>query len=150
MKTDIEIARETKLENIRDIAARVGFPDEEVFNYGKYIAKVPYKLIDDAKVKKNHLILVTAITATKAGVGKTTVSIGLGMGLNHIGKNAIFARNLFGGLIEYNVVHDTAKYCVSGNTIVTRSVDGTVIQYNEGYRNLARGRDSDGKLQDGL
>ena len=91
MKTDIEIARETKLENIRDIAARVGFPDDEVFNYGKYIAKVPYKLIDDNKVKKNHLILVTAITATKAGVGKTTVSIGLGMGLNHIGKNAIIA-----------------------------------------------------------
>ena len=91
MKTDIEIARETKLENIRDIAARVGFPDDEVFNYGKYIAKVPYTLIDDSKVKKNHLILVTAITATKAGVGKTTVSIGLGMGLNHIGKNAIIA-----------------------------------------------------------
>ena len=91
MKTDIEIARETKLENIRDIAARVGFPDDEVFNYGKYIAKIPYKLIDDNKVKKNHLILVTAITATKAGVGKTTVSIGLGMGLNHIGKNAIIA-----------------------------------------------------------
>ena len=69
--------------------------------------------------------------------------------ISHIGKNAIFARNLFGGLIEYNVVHDTAKYCVSGNSIVTRSVDGTVIQYNEGYRNLARGRDSDGKIQDG-
>lgn len=69
--------------------------------------------------------------------------------ISHIGKNAIFARNLYGGLIEYNVVHDTAKYCVSGNSIVTRSVDGTVIQYNEGYRNLARERDSDGKLQDG-
>jgi hypothetical protein len=69
--------------------------------------------------------------------------------ISHIGKNAIFARNLFGGLIENNVVHDTAKYCVSGNSIVTRSVDGTVIQYNEGYRNLARERDSDGKLQDG-
>ena len=69
--------------------------------------------------------------------------------ISHIGKNAIFARNLLGGLIEHNVVHDTAKYCVSGNTIVTRSVDGTVIQYNEGYRNLARGRDSDGKFQDG-
>ena len=69
--------------------------------------------------------------------------------ISHIGKNAIFARNLFGGLIEYNVVHDTAKYCVSGNSIVTRSVDGTVIQYNEGYRNLARARDEDGKLQDG-
>ena len=78
MKSDIEIARETKLKNIREVAAGVGFPDEEVFNYGKYIAKIPYKLIDDKKVAKNHLILVTAITATKAGVGKTTVSIGLG------------------------------------------------------------------------
>ena len=91
MKTDIEIARETELKNIREIAAQVGFPDDEVFNYGKYIAKVPYKLIDEKKVAKNHLILVTAITATKAGVGKTTVSIGLGMGLNHIGKKAIIA-----------------------------------------------------------
>ncbi len=69
--------------------------------------------------------------------------------ISHIGKNAIFARNLYGGVIEHNVVHDTAKYCVSGNTIVTRSVDGTVIQYNEGYRNLARARAGDGKLQDG-
>ena len=69
--------------------------------------------------------------------------------ISHIGKNAIFARNLLGGLIEHNIVHDTAKYCVSGNSIVTRSVDGTVIQYNEGYRNLARARDEDGKLQDG-
>ena len=91
MKTDIEIARETKLKNIREIAAKVGFPEEELFNYGKYIAKVPYQLIDEKKVAKNHLILVTAITATKAGVGKTTVSIGLGMGLNHIGKKAIIA-----------------------------------------------------------
>ena len=68
--------------------------------------------------------------------------------ISHIGKNAIFARNLFGGLIEHNIVHDTAKYCVSGNSIVTRSVDGTVIQYNEGYRNLAKPRE-DGKIQDG-
>ncbi|MBQ2364645.1 MAG: formate--tetrahydrofolate ligase, partial [Alistipes sp.] len=47
MKTDIEIARETKLKNIREVAANVGFPDDEIFNYGKYIAKIPYKLIDD-------------------------------------------------------------------------------------------------------
>ena len=91
MKSDIEIARSIKLKNIREVAAGVGFPDEEVFNYGKYVAKIPYKLIDDKKVAKNHLILVTAITATKAGVGKTTVSIGLGMGLNRIGKRAIIA-----------------------------------------------------------
>ncbi|MBR6656137.1 MAG: formate--tetrahydrofolate ligase [Alistipes sp.] len=91
MKSDIEIARSVKLKNIREIAAQVGFPEDEVFNYGKYIAKIPYKLIDDKKVKKSHLILVTAITATKAGVGKTTVSIGLGMGLNRIGKRAMIA-----------------------------------------------------------
>ena len=91
MKSDIEIARSVKLQNIREIAAKVGFPEEEVFNYGKHIAKIPYKLIDDKKAKKSHLILVTAITATKAGVGKTTVSIGLGMGLNRIGKRAMIA-----------------------------------------------------------
>ena len=68
MKTDIEIARETKLKNIREIALEAGFPEDEVFNYGKYIAKIPYKLIDEKKVAKSHLILVTAITATKAGV----------------------------------------------------------------------------------
>ncbi len=91
MKSDIEIARSVKLKNIREIAAEVGFPEESVFNYGKHIAKIPYTLIDSKKIAKNHLILVTAITATKAGVGKTTVSIGLGMGLNRIGKRAIIA-----------------------------------------------------------
>ena len=91
MKSDIEIARSVKLQDIREVAAKVGFPEDEVFNYGKHIAKIPYKLIDDKKVKKSHLILVTAITATKAGVGKTTVSIGLGMGLNRIGKRAMIA-----------------------------------------------------------
>ena len=91
MKSDIEIARSVKLQDIREIAAKVGFPENEVFNYGKHIAKIPYKLIDSKKVNKSHLILVTAITATKAGVGKTTVSIGLGMGLNRIGKRAMIA-----------------------------------------------------------
>ena len=91
MKSDIEIARSIKLKNISEIAAEVGFPQEELYHYGKHIAKIPYQLIDDKKVCKSHLILVTAITATKAGVGKTTVSIGLGMGLNRIGKRAIIA-----------------------------------------------------------
>ena len=91
MKSDIEIARSIKLKNISEIAAEVGFPQEELYHYGKHIAKIPYQLIDDKKVNKSHLILVTAITATKAGVGKTTVSIGLGMGLNRIGKRAIIA-----------------------------------------------------------
>ena len=67
MKTDIEIARETTLKNIKEVAAQVGFPEDEGFNNGKYSAKVPYKLLDDHKVAQSHLILVTAITATKAG-----------------------------------------------------------------------------------
>lgn len=69
--------------------------------------------------------------------------------INYIGKNAIFARHLYGGLIEYNVIHDTAIHCVSGNTIVTSFVHGTIIQYNEGYLNRAKPREKDGKIQDG-
>ena len=80
MKSDTEIADSTVLEEIDTIARKAGIPVENLFHYGPYIAKVPLKLIDDHKAKKSHLILVTAITATKAGVGKTTVSIGLGMG----------------------------------------------------------------------
>ena len=91
MKSDTEIADSTVLEEIDTIARKASIPVENLFHYGPYIAKVPLKLIDDHKAKKSHLILVTAITATKAGVGKTTVSIGLGMGLNHIGKKAIIA-----------------------------------------------------------
>ena len=78
MKSDTEIADSTVLEEIDTIARKAGIPVENLFHYGPYIAKVPLKLIDDHKAKKSHLILVTAITATKAGVGKTTVSIGLG------------------------------------------------------------------------
>lgn len=69
--------------------------------------------------------------------------------INYIGKNAIFVRHLYGGVIENNVIHDTAIYCVSGNTIVTSYVDGTVIQYNEGYRNMAKVNENTNKLQDG-
>ena len=64
MKTDIEIARETKLKNIREVAAQVGFPDEEVFNYGKYIAKVPYKLIDEKKVAKSQAFCRVVLNGT--------------------------------------------------------------------------------------
>jgi len=91
MKTDIEIARGVKLEKIKKIATGIGIPEDEVLNYGKYIAKIPIHLIDEEKVKKNNLILVTAITPTKAGIGKTTVSIGLALGLTKIGKKAIVA-----------------------------------------------------------
>lgn len=91
MKSDIEIARSTELKKIKEVAESVGIPREEVENYGQYIAKLPEHLIDEEKVKQSNLILVTAITATKAGIGKTTVSIGLALGLNKIGKKAIVA-----------------------------------------------------------
>lgn len=91
MKTDIEIARETRLEPIKEVADRIGISEDLLEPYGKYIAKVPCETIDQEKVDKSNLILVTAITPTKAGIGKTTVSIGLALGLNKIGKNAIVA-----------------------------------------------------------
>lgn len=91
MRTDIEIARETPLKKIKEVATEIGIPREEVQNYGRYIAKVPIHLIDEQKIKKHKLILVTAITPNKAGVGKTTVSIGLALGLNRIGEKAIVA-----------------------------------------------------------
>lgn len=91
MKSDIEIARECKLAPITEIAAKLNIPESELEQYGKYVAKVPEKLIDDEKVKQSNLILVTAITPTKAGIGKTTVSIGLALGLNKINKKAVVA-----------------------------------------------------------
>ncbi len=91
MKSDIEIARSIELKKIKQVAENIGIPREEVENYGRYIAKIPEHLIDEEKVKQSNLILVTAITATKAGIGKTTVSIGLALGLNKIGKKAIVA-----------------------------------------------------------
>lgn len=91
MKSDIEIARSIELKKIKKVAMDADIPLEHISNYGRYIAKVDEKLIDDEKVKNNNLILVTAITPTKAGIGKTTVSIGLALGLNKIGKKAIVA-----------------------------------------------------------
>lgn len=91
MKTDIEIAREVKLKPIDEIASEIGISSSDIEQYGKFIAKVPGSLINKEKVKKSKLILVTSITPNKAGIGKTTVSIGLALGMKKIGKNAILA-----------------------------------------------------------
>lgn len=91
MKTDSEIAHEAKLNLIGDIARQIHIPEDDLEPYGKYMAKVPYTLIDDEKVKKSNLILVTSITPTKTGNGKTTVSVGLALGMNRIGKKTIVA-----------------------------------------------------------
>ncbi|MDR0230278.1 MAG: formate--tetrahydrofolate ligase [Flavobacteriaceae bacterium] len=91
MKTDIEIARESELKRIQDVAQSIGVNEEELIPYGKYMAKVPLSEMNPENINKSNLILVTSITPTKAGIGKTTVSIGLALGLNKIGKKAIVA-----------------------------------------------------------
>ena len=91
MKSDIQIARECELKPIGDIASQLGINPEQIEPYGRYMAKVPVELIDEERVRQSRLILVTAISPTKAGIGKTTVSIGLTLGLNKIGKKAVVA-----------------------------------------------------------
>ena len=76
---------------IKDVAESIGIDREEVIGFGRHMAKIPVGLIHQEKVDQSNLVLVTAITATKAGIGKTTVSIGLALGLNKIGKKAIVA-----------------------------------------------------------
>lgn len=88
MKSDIEIARETQLKPISEVAEAMGIAPESIENYGKYIAKIP---LSQSGPQRGKLVLVTAITATKAGIGKTTVSIGLALGLNKLGKKAVVA-----------------------------------------------------------
>ncbi|KLI61185.1 formate--tetrahydrofolate ligase [Brachyspira hyodysenteriae] len=92
MKTDIEIAQECKLERIEKIAEKLNLTDDDYEVYGKYKAKIELSLLNKLKDKKDgKLVLVTAITPTPAGEGKSTVTIGLTQGLNKIGKNAVAA-----------------------------------------------------------
>lgn len=91
MKTDIEIAHEIALEKISKVAHEIGISKDTIISHGPYIAKIPITLIEKKKIRHSKLILVTAITPTKAGIGKTTVSIGLSLGLNKIGINAAVA-----------------------------------------------------------
>ena len=87
--TDIEIAQSVKPLHIKNIAEKIGITENDLELYGKYKAKLPLHFIDEEKIKSSKLILVTALTPTPAGEGKTTVSIGLNEGLNKIGKKSI-------------------------------------------------------------
>jgi len=100
--TDLEIAQKAAIRHIKEIAAKLSIPADDLEYYGKYKSKLPLKLIDEHKVATSNLILVTAISPTPAGEGKTTVSIGLSDGLNRIGKNAMV------------VLVDTSLGCVFG------------------------------------
>jgi len=92
MKTDIEIAREAKMIPIAEVANRLGLSDDDIELYGKYKCKITEDYLRSLKDKEDgKLVLVTAINPTPAGEGKTTTSIGLAMGLNRLGKNAVLA-----------------------------------------------------------
>lgn len=86
--TDIEIAQAKELQHIKHIASKLQIGEDDLEMYGKYKAKLPLNLINEEKIKENNLVLVTALTPTPAGEGKTTVSIGLTEGLNKVGKQA--------------------------------------------------------------
>lgn len=89
MKTDLEIALAADIKPIKEIGLALGLQEEQLEYFGRYKAKIPLSLIDEDKIKKSNLILVSAINPTPAGEGKTTVSIGLSDGLNKIGKKSI-------------------------------------------------------------
>jgi formate--tetrahydrofolate ligase len=89
MSTDIEIARTAKIKPVSEIAEKLGLPSDDLNYYGKYKAKIPLKYINEEKIAKSKLVLVSAISPTPAGEGKTTTSVGLTEGLNRIGKKAM-------------------------------------------------------------
>ena len=91
MKTDSEIAQSVALAPIGQVAEALGIDPAEIEPYGRHMAKISERLIDAERVRRSRLILVTAITPTRAGIGKTTVSIGLALGLNRIGRKAVVA-----------------------------------------------------------
>ena len=92
MKTDIQIAQEAVLEPISDVAASLGLDGESLIPYGKYKAKVDHRLVKKLAEKKDaKVILVTAISPTPAGEGKTTTSVGLADALHRMGKNVVLA-----------------------------------------------------------
>jgi len=91
MKSDIEISRESKMLPISDIAKGLNIPDESLIPYGKTKAKVDLKELNPEKIKQSNLVLVTAISPTKAGVGKTVTTVSAALGLNKIGKKCVAA-----------------------------------------------------------
>ncbi|MGJ3235278.1 formate--tetrahydrofolate ligase [Marivirga sp.] len=84
--TDLEIANKSKLKPIQEIAQKLGIVADDLEMYGKYKAKLPLNIIDETKIDQSNLILVSAISPTPGGEGKTTMSIGLSEGLNQLGK----------------------------------------------------------------
>ncbi|NLB88438.1 MAG: formate--tetrahydrofolate ligase, partial [Syntrophomonadaceae bacterium] len=92
MKSDIQIAQETTMQPIIEVAKKIGLTEDDLELYGKYKAKVSLDVWERVKDRPNgKLVLVTAINPTPAGEGKTTTTVGLGQALNRIGKTAVIA-----------------------------------------------------------
>ncbi len=91
MKTDIEIAQSVEMKHISEIAKTAGIDEKYLEYYGRYKAKIDLSLLSESKKEEGKLVLVTAITPTPAGEGKTTTTIGLADGLRKIGKNVVVA-----------------------------------------------------------
>lgn len=91
MKSDIEISRETQLKPIQEIGAYINIPEDKLMPYGRSKAKIDLSLLNEEKIKKSNLILVTAISPTKAGIGKTVTTVSSALGLNKIGKKCVAA-----------------------------------------------------------
>ncbi len=92
MLTDIEIAQQAKLDNIKEVAAKVGMTEDDLELYGKYKAKISDEYMESIKDNENgKLVLVTAINPTPAGEGKTTVTVGLGQAMNRLGRKTVIA-----------------------------------------------------------
>lgn len=87
--SDISIAQSVQLQHINDVAKKLNISSDDLEHYGKFKAKLPLKLINESAIEKSNLILVTALTPTPAGEGKTTLSIGLNEGMNTLGKKSI-------------------------------------------------------------
>src|SRR5690554_6767109 len=91
MKSDIEIAQSARLQPIEEVAARIGLSETDLELYGGHKAKVSLDVLKKRETEEGKLVLVTAITPTPAGEGKTTVTVGLGQALNKLGKKAVVA-----------------------------------------------------------
>src|SRR5690606_6751329 len=89
MNIDLEIAQNAPIRHIKEIADKLGISADDLEYYGKHKAKLPLSLIDEQKIAQSNLVLVSAISPTPAGEGKTTVSIGLADGLNAIGQKTV-------------------------------------------------------------
>ena len=150
-KSDIEIAQETELMSIEDIASKLGLTRADIELYGNYKAKIDYGKFAD-KENKAKLILVTAITPTPAGEGKTTTVVGLGDALNRIGKNTVIAHRepslgpvfgVKGGAagggyaqvvpMEDITLHFTGDFHAIGaaNNLLAAMIDNHIFQGNE-------------------